>query len=206
MAIITSNALTNVRFDDTTDEIFQVDGNGNEISNSRFTVSADVATLIKDRATAVANEATKVANQVANVIPTGATGPQGPQGAQGSQGNHGNNGTSSKVMIPLGGIATLAQKTYDAMLPISESTSIHSMSVVCATSAPSTNISFILVKNGSDVSGTSFTLSSSTTFASYTFASPITSVSGDKLQIKVSTSVGATPPTKVTFTLTATVG
>jgi len=203
MAIITSNALTNVRFDDTTDEIFQVDGNGNEISNSRFTVSADVATLIKDRATAVANEATKVANQVANVIPTGATGPQGPQGAQG---NHGNNGTSSKVMIPLGGIATLAQKTYDAMLPISESTSIHCISVVCATSAPSTNISFILVKNGSDVSGTSFTLSSGTTFASYTFASPITSVSGDKLQIKVSTSVGSTPPTKVTFTLTATVG
>jgi len=42
--------------------------------------------------------------------------------------------------------------------------------------------------------------------ASYTFASPITSVSGDKFQIKVSTSVGATPPTKVTFTLTATVG
>lgn len=180
MAIITSNALTNVRFDDTTNEIFQVDANGNEISNSRFTVSSDVATLIKDRTTATANEATKVASQAANTVGTN--------------------------LVTLGGIATLNAKIYSARLPVPANFSVVSISVSAGT-AGSGNCQFRILNKGSAISS-SMTLASGAT--NYTVVPTNTSSNGpvsisgsatdNYLQLEV-TSIGATAPRNVTFSL-----
>lgn len=189
MAIITSNALTNVRFDDTTNEIFQVDANGNEISNSRFTVSSDVALLISNRNSWQSAETSKVSSQVNNATPT----------------------TSGKSYITLGGIGVLQQKVYNAILPINENTSIVSMSIACATSG-SANITFQLKKipNGSNTTqnlGSAQTLTAGNTYQSFSFSPELVLVPGDRVQVEVTTSLtGVTAPTKVTVSLVTKVG
>ena len=180
MAIITSGLFSTVRFDDTTNEIYQVDGNGTEISGTRSVVASDVATLIKNRTTWQTNETTKIASQIAN--------------------------TTGTSLVPLGGIATLAVKTYSARLPVPANFSVVSLSVSAGT-AGTGDCTFRILNKGSAISS-SMTFTGGST--NYTVVPQNTSSNGpavvsgtatdNYLQIQVQT-VGTVPPKNITFSL-----
>jgi hypothetical protein len=221
MAILTPDALpSNVRFNTDTSEIYEVDGNGDEVSGTRSAVAEDVALLISDRNSWQSAETAKVANQVANIMPAGPTGPQGnhgnngatgPTGLIGATGPAGNGSGTGKSYVTLGGIGVLQQKVYNAILPINENTSISSMVIACGTSG-SANITFQLKKlpsgsNTPQTLGAAQTLTAGNTYQSFTFDPALQVVPGDRVQVEVTSSLsGITAPTKVTISLVTTVG
>jgi hypothetical protein len=181
MAILTPDALpSNVRFNTDTSEIYEVDGNGDEVSGTRSAVAEDVALLISDRNSWQSAETAKVASQIAN--------------------------TTNTNLITLGGIATLNAKIYSARLPVPANFSVVSISVSAGT-AGSGNCQFRVLNKGSAISS-SMTLASGAT--NYTVVPTNTSSTGpvsisgsatdNYLQLEV-TSIGETAPRNVTFSL-----
>jgi len=115
----------------------------------------------------------------------------------------------AKSVVTLGGIATLAQKTYAARLPIDQAYTINSISVACATNASASPINFQIIRTPSGGSaanmGSAMALSAGALVQSFTGLG-LTGSANDVIQIAVTSSVGGTPPTNVTVTINWTVG
>ena len=102
----------------------------------------------------------------------------------------------SETIIALGGIATLEQKTYSARLPFDSAFTVKTVSDACVAGAA--NVNFMLLNNGVQF-GPEVTLLASNAYQS--FAINQSGIAGDVIQVQVSSAVGVTPPTNVTFSL-----
>lgn len=183
MAILTPNALpSDIRFDTANNQIWQVDGGGNEISGTRSTLTSKVGLSISNRSSWQTQETADIASQFQNLTNTS--------------------------ILTLGGIATLNAKTYSARIPVPETFSIVSVSVSAGTAGSGTGSNqFVILNKGSAISS-SITITNGVTSYNVvptnvagTGPVAVTGTATDNyLQIQV-TSVSSTPPKNITFSL-----
>jgi hypothetical protein len=94
----------------------------------------------------------------------------------------------------LGGITTLAQKTYSARLPIDKDSTLVSVAVACE--AGNANVGLQTIRNGVAL-GSVMTLLSGNTYQAFPVSYPCSA--GDVIQFACVTPVGSVPPKSVTI-------